>query len=432
MNIINVILSAAISSFFAIFSIANMSNTKITFKKFLTFMIIMLIFGTIICANFEGVSRIILTIVVTTIALYVSLFSKNFAKSLYYAFVYELFAFVVELILSIIFVSIFNFSLDSYNNFSLSLLMFSILNSLIIYLLSKMSILDNKIINFNKIISKKKYEVIYIIIIVMLLILLMTFNKTNLQKDLKFYINIGMTIFVFVTLIYIIRRDFQNEKLESKYNEMMEYVCKYEKIINEQGKKNHEYNNQLMVIKGYSHNPKKLEEYLSLIIEEHKCGQNYTIRQLSYFPDGGIKGLIYDKLSKMEENNIKSLLYIDQNVKDAFEDKFGLKTYQDITKLLGVFLDNAIEATLEADPKEIELEIKADSDCAIITIGNTYNTNADIKQVGKKGFTTKGIGHGYGLSIVKDISKHNNSIETFKDISDNRFKQTIIVYYENK
>lgn len=432
MNIINVILSAAISSFFAIFSIANMSNEKVTFKKFLTFMIIMLMFGTFICGYFEGITRTVLTIIITVIALYMSLFRKNLFNSLYFVTIYEILVFIIELLLSIIFVSIFNFNIESYNSFSLSLLMFSILNSAIVYFISFLKSLKSLIIKFSVRIKNKKSEIIYISIILIILTLLLFSNKTNMEKDLSFYVNVGMTLFVLITFVYITYRDLQNEKLENKYNEMMEYVCKYEKIINEQGKKNHEYNNQLMVIKGYSHNPKKLEEYLSLIIEEHKCGQNYTIRQLSYFPDGGIKGLIYDKLSKMEENNIKSLLYIDQNVKDVFEDKFGIKTYQDITKLLGVFLDNAIEATLEADPKEVELEIKAEDDCAIITISNTYNINTDIKQVGKKGFTTKGIGHGYGLSIVKDISKHNNSIETFKDITDDKFKQTIIVYYENK
>ena len=34
----------------------------------------------------------------------------------------------------------------------------------------------------------------------------------------------------------------------------------------EQGKKNHEYNNQLMVLKGYLDKPDRLKDYLELII----------------------------------------------------------------------------------------------------------------------------------------------------------------------
>ena len=131
----------------------------------------------------------------------------------------------------------------------------------------------------------------------------------------------------------------------------------------------------------------------------------------------------------MKENNIKSYLYIDKKAKNVFEDKFDIKTYQDITKLLGVFLDNAIDATIKSDKREVELEIKVDNECSIITISNSYDNSIDTTKIGKKGFSTKGTGHGYGLSIVKDISKHNKNIEIFNDIDEKLFKQIIIVYY---
>lgn len=430
MNIINLILSLLFSTIMSYFTVVNFSKNQKSVKSFIIYFVIMFPFFLLINLFFDNAIKIIAVLILMTIALYFSLFNKSISNSLYYSTVYELFAFIAEIVLSVIFVSIFNFDLNSYNNFSISILIFSVLNSLAVYLISKIKKFDNLLQNFNKIITKKQYEIIYITIIFALMILMIIFNRSNLSRDLSFYINVGMIIFVFMTLIYFVYRNIQNKNLENKYRDMMEHVCKYEKIINEQGKKNHEYNNQLMVIKGYSHNPKKLEEYLNLIIEEHKCGQNYIIRQLSYFPDGGIKGLMYDKLSKMEENDIKCYLYVDQHAKDIFEDKFEIKTYQDITKLLGVFLDNAIDATLKADKPEIEIDVKVQDDCSIINISNTYNNELDVNQVGKKGFTTKGIGHGFGLSIVKDISKHNESIETIREVEDEKFKQTIIIYYE--
>ena len=430
MNIINVILSASLSSIFAIFTISNFSNEKLNLKIIAKFLMIVLTFGTLICLFFDGSSRILLTILVTTFALYISLFYKNLYKSLYYTLVYEIFAFLCEVLLSVFIVSLTNLNLK--NNYSLLMVVYSILVSILIFSISKIKCIDKLVIKFNNVLSKKHYEFIYIIIIVILMTLMMVSNFNNFEKDVTFYINVGMTIFVFLTLIYIIYNTIKKQKLENNYSEMMEYVQKYEKIINEQGKKNHEYNNQLMVIRGYANNKKKLEEYLDLIINEHKCGQNYTIRELSYFPDGGIKGLIYHKLSKMEENNIKYYMYVDKNIKNIFEEKLDVKTYQDITKLLGVFIDNAIDATKDADSKEIELDIKKQDNCIIITITNTFNENIDTKQIGKKGFTTKGKGHGYGLSIVKDIAKHNDNIETFNDIENLKFKQTIILYYKKE
>ena len=174
----------------------------------------------------------------------------------------------------------------------------------------------------------------------------------------------------------------------------MEYVLRYEKIINDQGKKNHEYNNQLMVIKGYINNPERLSEYLDEVIGEHKTGQNYTVKQLGFLPDGGGKGLLYHKLSKMEDNNIKYYLYVDQNLKDKDIENFDLKT------------------------------------CLLLTISKTYDKNTDINKVGKSGFTTKGVGHGFGLSIVKDIAKTNSEIETFSSKESDKFIQTAMVYYK--
>lgn len=299
-----------------------------------------------------------------------------------------------------------------------------------IYLLSKIKVLNKSIQKLNLIISKNQKDWVYIIIIIILLSFLIVFNKNNLGSGINYYINAGMVIFIIASFVYVIYNKFQMQAIEDKYNESMEYVLRYEKIINEQGKKNHEYNNQLMVIKGYINKPERLSEYLDEVIGEHKTGQNYTVKQLGFLPDGGVKGLLYHKLSKMEDNNIKYYLYVDQNLKDKDIESFDLKTYRDLTKLLGVFLDNAIDAALKSEEKEIEVELKDKDDCLLLTISNTYDKNTDINKVGKSGFTTKGVGHGFGLSIVKDIAKTNSEIETFSSKESDKFIQTAMIYFK--
>ena len=294
----------------------------------------------------------------------------------------------------------------------------------------KLNFLNKNIQKLNLIISKNHKDWIYIIIIIFLMSLLMVFNKNNLEYSKDYYINVVMVVFVVFSLIYVIYNKFQRQAMEDKYNESMEYVLRYEKIINEQGKKNHEYNNQLMVIKGYVNNPERLTEYLEEVIGDHRTGQNYTVKQLGFLPDGGVKGLLYHKLSKMEDNNIKYYLYVDQNIKDKDIESFDLKTYRDLTKLLGVFLDNAIDAALKSEEKEIEVELKDKNDCLLLTISNTYDKNIDINKVGKSGFTTKGVGHGFGLSIVKDIARTNSEIETFSSKESDKFIQTAMIYYK--
>lgn len=430
MNLLNVILSAVLSGIMSYVAIINMSNEKFKLKNFIIYLIMFLPLLLIVYLYFTGITKLILNIILVIISLYISLFKKDISNSVYYAVVYEMLAFISEVFISVIFVSVFKINITSYEKFQFSLLIFSICNCLMVYVLSKIKFLNKNIQKLNLIISKNHKDWIYIIIIIFLMSLLMVFNKNNLEYSKDYYINVVMVVFVVFSLIYVIYNKFQRQAMEDKYNESMEYVLRYEKIINEQGKKNHEYNNQLMVIKGYVNNPERLTEYLEEVIGDHRAGQNYTVKQLGFLPDGGVKGLLYHKLSKMEDNNIKYYLYVDQNIKDKDIESFDLKTYRDLTKLLGVFLDNAIDAALKSEEKEIEVELKDKNDCLLLTISNTYDKNIDINKVGKSGFTTKGVGHGFGLSIVKDIARTNSEIETFSSKESDKFIQTAMIYYK--
>ena len=430
MNLLNLILSAVLSGIMSYVAIVNISGKTKNLKSFISYLLIFLPLLFITYIFFSDVTKLILSILFIIISLYFSIFKKDISNSVYYTIVYELLVFICEIIISVVFVSIFKINISGYEKFQFSLLIFSICNCLMVYLLSKIKVLNKSIQKLNLIISKNQKDWVYIIIIIILLSFLIVFNKNNLGSGINYYINAGMVIFIIASFVYVIYNKFQMQAIEDKYNESMEYVLRYEKIINEQGKKNHEYNNQLMVIKGYINKPERLSEYLDEVIGEHKTGQNYTVKQLGFLPDGGVKGLLYHKLSKMEDNNIKYYLYVDQNLKDKDIESFDLKTYRDLTKLLGVFLDNAIDAALKSEEKEIEVELKDKDDCLLLTISNTYDKNTDINKVGKSGFTTKGVGHGFGLSIVKDIAKTNSEIETFSSKESDKFIQTAMIYFK--
>ena len=430
MNLLNVILSAVLSGIMSYVAIINMSNEKFKLKNFIIYLIIFLPLLLVIYIFFSGISKLILNIILVIISLYFSLFKKDISNSVYYAIIYQMLVFISEIILSVLILFIFKLNGSEYSNVPFSLLISSILNCLLVYLLSRIKFISKNIRKLNHIIKKNNKDWIYIILIMILMVLFIFFNRYKMNNSTEYFVNTAMAIFVVVSFVYVIYNKFQRQAMEDKYNESIEYVLRYEKIINEQGKKNHEYNNQLMVIKGYINKPERLSEYLDEVIGEHKTGQNYTVKQLGFLPDGGVKGLLYHKLSKMEDNNIKYYLYVDQNLKDKDIESFDLKTYRDLTKLLVVFLDNAIDAALKSEEKEIEVELKDKDDCLLLTISNTYDKNTDINKVGKSGFTTKGVGHGFGLSIVKDIAKTNSEIETFSSKESDKFIQTAMIYYK--
>ena len=430
MNLLNDILSVCITSIMSYFSILNISNQKKNKLDFIIYNIIFILLFTFSCLYLEGLTKLVFSIISIIVSLYLSLFKKDISNSVYYAFAYEILASISEILISLFILLIFKLDGSGYSNIPYSLLISSVLNNILVIFFSKIRFISKNIKKINLSIKKNNKDWIYIILIMILMVLFITFNKYNMQSSLEYYISIVFVVFVVVSFVYVIYNKFQKQAIEEKYNESMEYVLRYEKIINEQGKKNHEYNNQLMVIKGYINKPERLSEYLDEVIGEHKTGQNYTVKQLGFLPDGGVKGLLYHKLSKMEDNNIKYYLYVDQNLKDKDIESFDLKTYRDLTKLLGVFLDNAIDAALKSKEKEIEVELKDKDDCLLLTISNTYDKNTDINKVGKSGFTTKGVGHGFGLSIVKDIAKTNSEIETFSSKESDKFIQTAMIYFK--
>ena len=82
----------------------------------------------------------------------------------------------------------------------------------------------------------------------------------------------------------------------------------------------------------------------------------------------------------------------------------------DLARILGIFLDNAIEATLETEQPQIGLNIVQNKAGVSIIISNHFRDNGVmLHELKQKGFSTK-VGHqGIGLcNAQKIISSYDN------------------------
>ena len=427
---INLIGTAVLSMIASYVFTCNVSSVgfKATFTKKKMFIFVILSILMLLNIMFQkDINKVLLNLFISIMINLTIIFDFDYKKSIYCSLVLFIIGLIAEVFSVIILSVFFNFSTVTYEKLECGLLIFTIINTILLITISKLKIIKNIFFKLYNIMSQKLKSFLILIFVFLYVTALSYNNFIILKNDINSLINFGMIIFVLFSSLNLVYNLIQKSKIEDKYNQMLEYVTKYESIINEQGKRNHEFNNQLMVLQGYINNKKKLKEYLGILINDQKGGQNFRIKQLGYLPDGGLKGLLYYKLSKMEENKIKSFLYVSENLKDSFND-MDAEFYSDITKMFGVFIDNAIDAASEAEKKEIVIDIRRDDDSLIIHISNTYKESSDINKIGKKGYTSKGIGHGFGLSIVSDITKKNDKIESFNDIENDMFKQTLIIY----
>ena len=245
------------------------------------------------------------------------------------------------------------------------------------------------------------FATIYVFLIFSTILYLIYFN---LSQTIKFIL-LFLALIEYVYLVFIIVVSYKNkEKVQKDLDLMLEVTSKYENVINDIRTKNHENRNQLIVIKDLivSDNKKAISYIDSMLKVEHNEDEELILK-VSNIPVGGLKGLIYYKLLTMKSKNIESCINISKNIsKNIFSD-MNESIMQSYYKIIGVFLDNAIDAAEKQDKKIILIEMFIENENLIFSISNEFKGNIDFENLGKKRITTKGSNHGYGLQLVREL-----------------------------
>lgn len=369
--------------------------------------------------------RFISFITIVSLVLYFLLKIQK-SEVLIFSFNTELIVCFSEILISLLLVFCGLESKDIVSNPFYNLLanvLISLVSILLIYLKPVNMILKKEI----NIVTRNRRITKYIYVFTFILYLVLLKNGFEVLMMSNYYINLLFMISIILIIVIILKNESKYEQLKEENKQMLNYVTKYEKIITAQGKTNHEFKNQLMVIRGYAQmHSDKIIEYIDEIVEDsNKAGSSYLISQLNNFPDGGIKGLLYYKLSIMEDENIKYSINVEKGVKTKLK-TLSTNNYKNITKILGVLLDNVIDASKKSKHKKINISVIKDNKNIIFKIYNTYKGKIDIEKVGT-GYTSKGKGHGYGLRLVKDIINEDKLFNISHNLEDNYFVSSLYI-----
>lgn len=250
------------------------------------------------------------------------------------------------------------------------------------------------------------------------------------QLDFKMMLlfNVATMVIYFIVIMTAFKNKNDYIEISDKYNTTITSLKEYEDILNNYRVSNHENKNQLLTIRNMVKSKEKnIISYIDKIVENELQDNENLMGQSMIIPEGGLRGLVYSKMLLMKSKNIDFDLSVDKSIRTVQLIELGEQTMLDICKIVGVFLDNAIEAVENLDEKFIDFEMSVEGKKLSIFVTNNFEGTIDIEHMEDKGFSTKGGNHGYGLTLVKKLVSGNRLLKNEKHISHDEFTQQLII-----
>lgn len=189
----------------------------------------------------------------------------------------------------------------------------------------------------------------------------------------------------------------------------------------------HDFTNIICTIGGYVHTKdmEGLTNYYNQIQKDVVKVNNLTALNPDIINNPAIYALITSKYDKAADLNISMSV-------EVFTDLNALpmKIYE-FTRILGILLDNAIEAAQECDEKNVYIHIRKDEkhNRQLLIVENTYKDKTiDTDKIFEKNYSTKPKNTGLGLWEVRQILKRNNNLNLYTTKSERLFKQQLEIY----
>lgn len=250
------------------------------------------------------------------------------------------------------------------------------------------------------------------------------FHKYKVDNYLVFNLILVLTL-TYIAIV-VIKQQYDKTKLSDEYEKYVEYSKKSEKLVDQYSINQHENKNELIIIRSMvSKNNKQLLAYLDEIISIKDNIDDAWIRYLRYLPFGGLKGIIHNKISEMKDNNIDVFLSISKDIEISGLKSLTIKQNTQLSKIIGVFLDNAREAALLSNGKKVSIDVYMKNKEVVFEIANSCITDVDIDSIYNAGTSTKGSGRGYGLALVETILNENKIFKNEFKKENDYFVQTL-------
>lgn len=418
-------LALSISAIYVISQIMGFSIKKVGFVRYLISVITLSLYLIISYYSTMIFLRYLLFIFAVPLII-ILIMKKSFKESFISVFFTFILLAVSELLFAIIIMYILKADVENFYG----VLIGNIGIALILFLLIKiprfLGLLQGWL---EKIATSKRYYLIALIVILCFSASIIVYiNYFDTTTRIRFVLS--LIVIVTYTLITIILFNEKNNssKIQYEYENAVNNLNEYEKMLDFQKVANHENKNQLLVIKGMiNKKDSKIDEYIdSIILEKSEDNEDFLYRT-NIIPSGGLRGLVYYKLLSMKDKGINVNLNISNKVRKIQLEKMGVSLNKDLCKIMGVILDNARQAVENLEQKNIDIEMDYIDNKFVITVSNNFEGTLDLSEMDNMGYTTKGSGHGYGLALMKQLIAKNKCLNNQKYIYGQKFVQKVIL-----
>lgn len=400
---------------------------KLDLKSVIVIIIAILLYS-IVIGTLDGILKT-LVICLIYVIVYRSVFTLTYTKSILISFEYIILSIIPDLF--ILLFSVYVLKIDSnvfYNNFAQTIISTLLVNILLILLTLILKKTLRKISNIK--LTNNKEIIMYLLLSLFSILVVFYTEYSNVKVSSSKELILGIIIIVsFVLILYsLVKQKIENNKLMTRYIKLLEFIKNYEKELDKQKELRHESKNQLITARSKIVDKKKehkVIEYLNSIISDYVKGNNEKYTSFQYLPANGIKGFFYYKANEAENNGINLSINVSPKVENTFIGDLDTNDFKQLGILLGVYLDNAIEASKNSKDKKMAIEIYKTGEDIEIIISNTYEGKIDTESIGKTKYTTKGKNHGYGLMLVSKILEENKRFEAKRVVTDVVYSQKL-------
>lgn len=340
---------------------------------------------------------------------------------------------ILEFLFANIFLTVFNISSEIIRVTPIYRLAVAFSIYLIIFLLTKLiKTFKVNIPVFENMSTKTKTLLIINALLVVLVLgmqfYLILFYSNTMPPFITLINIIGLIAYFAVSIATII----SSSKLESTRQDLQsEQLANHSlSILHDQVRSfKHDFDNIVNSIGGYVINEdiEGLKKYYNQLLEEcHKTNNLYALSP-KVINHPAIYHMLATKYYEANQMNVEITLNV---FLDLNEIETRMQIY-DFTRILGILLDNAIDAAKECEKKIINVTFRKEmsNDMIIVKIQNTYaNKDVDTEEIYNKGSTSKENHSGLGLWKVRQILMHNNNLNLFTTKDDEFFSQQFEIY----